>query len=130
VAEGNCPISSWKRITCLLKYVGTEDASANNSNQRNTFGVGYGTADLYRRRVTRALCSLSSQYVKWPDEIARKKISKSIESIYNFPHCVGIADGTLFPLVFEPQTEDTPDYSGRKYGYSYRQWWCVITREE
>ena len=31
---------------------------------------------------------------------------------------MGIADGTLFPLAFEPQTEDAPDYSGRKYGYS------------
>jgi DDE superfamily endonuclease len=32
--------------------------------------------------------------------------------------CVGIADGTLFPLAAEPQTEDAPDYSGKKYGYS------------
>jgi DDE superfamily endonuclease len=31
---------------------------------------------------------------------------------------VWIADGTLFPLAFEPQTVDAPDYSGRKYGYS------------
>jgi DDE superfamily endonuclease len=27
-------------------------------------------------------------------------------------------DGTLFPLAFEPETEDVPNYSGRKYGYS------------
>jgi DDE superfamily endonuclease len=43
---------------------------------------------------------------------------RKIQSKYDFPHCVGIADGTLFPLAFEPQTEDAPDYSGRKYGYS------------
>jgi DDE superfamily endonuclease len=41
-----------------------------------------------------------------------------IHQKYGFPHCCGIADGTLFPLAFEPQTEDAPDYSGRKYGYS------------
>ena len=41
-----------------------------------------------------------------------------MQSMYDFPHCVCIADGTLFPLAFEPQTEDAPDYSGRKYGYS------------
>jgi hypothetical protein len=29
-----------------------------------------------------------------------------------------IADGTLTPLAFEPETEDAPDYSGRKYYYS------------
>jgi hypothetical protein len=39
---------------------------------------------------------------------------------YGFPHCVMIADGTLTstPLAFEPETEDAPNYSGRKYGYS------------
>jgi DDE superfamily endonuclease len=26
--------------------------------------------------------------------------------------------GSLFPLAFKPQTEDAPDYSGRKFGYS------------
>ena len=31
---------------------------------------------------------------------------------------VAIADGTLFPLASEPQTEDAPDYSGCKYWYS------------
>jgi DDE superfamily endonuclease len=31
---------------------------------------------------------------------------------------IGMIDGTLFPLFFAPQTEDAPDYSGRKYGYS------------
>jgi len=28
---------------------------------------------------------------------------------------VGIADGTLFPLAFEPETEDAPDCKGRKH---------------
>jgi hypothetical protein len=26
--------------------------------------------------------------------------------------------GTIFPLVFQPQTDDAPDYIGRKYGFS------------
>jgi hypothetical protein len=39
----------------FLKYVGTEGSGANNSNQRHTFSVGYGTAELYRERVTTAL---------------------------------------------------------------------------
>jgi len=37
---------------------------------------------------------------------------------FGFPHCVGIADGTLFPLAFEPDSQDAPDCSGRKCGYS------------
>ena len=106
------------QLMVFLKYVGTEGSGASNSNQRGTFGVGYGTADLYRARVTKAIRSLYPEYVSWPDVEERRQISKAIETQYGFPHCVGIADGTLFPLAFEPQTEDAPDYSGRKYGYS------------
>jgi hypothetical protein len=54
----------------------------------------------------------------WPDQNERAKISSEIKEKFDFPHCVGIADGTLFPLACEPETEDAPDYSGRKYGYS------------
>jgi hypothetical protein len=36
------------QLMVFLKFVGTEGAGANNSNQRSTFGVGYGTAALYR----------------------------------------------------------------------------------
>ena len=32
-----------------------------------------------------------------------------------FPNVVRIAGGTLFPLAFEPQTEDAPDCKGRKH---------------
>jgi DDE superfamily endonuclease len=106
------------QLMVFLKYVGTEGTGANNSNQRHTFGVGYGTAELYRKRVTIALNSLADEYIKWPDSTERQSISLAIQKEYNFPHCVGIADGTLFPLAFQPQAVDAPDYSGRKYGYS------------
>jgi DDE superfamily endonuclease len=106
------------QLMVFLKYVGTEGAGANNSNQRHTFGVGYGTAEVYRKRVTIALNSLADQYIYWPDAAERQTIAAAIQKDFDFPHCVGIADGTLFPLAFEPNTVDAPDYSGRKYGYS------------
>jgi DDE superfamily endonuclease len=80
--------------------------------------VGYGTAEIYRKRVTVALSSLADEFIKWPDSTERLEISEAIQKEFDFPHCVGIADGTLFPLAFEPQSVDAPDYSGRKYGYS------------
>jgi len=46
----------------------------------------------------------------WASEV------RGIES--DFPNCVRIADETLFPLAFEPETADAPDHSGRKYGFS------------
>jgi hypothetical protein len=106
------------QLMVFLKYIGTEGSGASNANQRSTFGVGYGTATLYRRRVAAALRSLREQYIRWPDAQERKEISRAIQQTYDFPHCVGIADGTLTPLAFEPETMDAPDYSGRKYGYS------------
>ena len=106
------------QLMVFLKYVGTEGAGASNGNQRSTFGIGYGTASLYRDRVTKALWSLSKEYIRWPDEDERTEIAREIQQLYHFPHCVAIVDGTLFPLAFEPYTMDAPDYSGRKYGYS------------
>lgn len=45
-------------------------------------------------------------------------IAGRIYEACGLPNCVGIIDGTLFPLAFRPQTEDAPDYKGRKYSYS------------
>ena len=106
------------QLMTWLKFVGTEGSGASNHNQRNTFGIGYGTGSSFRRRVTKSIRSLKDQYYYWPGEPERKIIAKEIFTRYDFPHCVSIADGTLFPLAFEPETEDAPDYSGRKYGYS------------
>ena len=106
------------QLLTWLKYVGTEGNGASNPNQRNTFLIGSGTADLYRKRVTAAIGSLREEYIQWPGEEERKVIAREIYAKYQFPHCVSIADGTLFPLAFEPECEDAPDYSGRKFGYS------------
>jgi DDE superfamily endonuclease len=106
------------QLMTFLRYIGTEGSGASNANQRNTFGIGYGTATAYRERVTTVIRSLSKEYIRWPDPEERKKISMEMLKQYGFPHCVMIADGTPTPLAFEPETEDAPDYSGRKYGYS------------
>lgn len=106
------------QLMVFLKYIGPEGSGASNANQCHTFSIGYGTSAKYRKRVTRALLSLRDRYVYWPNLDERKKIAREIHQLYGFPHCVAIADGTLFPLASEPQTEDAPDYSGRKYGYS------------
>jgi hypothetical protein len=107
------------QLMVFLKYLGSEGSAGSNRNQRHVFSIGSGTALLYRKRVTRAIMSLRDKYYFWPKEEERKQIALAIHEKYNFPHCVGIADGTLFPLAFEPQSDDAPDFSGRKYGYSF-----------
>ena len=106
------------QLMVFLKYVGTEGAGSNSRNQRQMFGIGQGTADLFRDRVMRAILKLRPTYYNWPDKEERKKLAKKVLKKTGFPNVVGIADGTLFPLAFEPETEDAPDYKGRKHTYT------------
>lgn len=106
------------QLMTLLRYLGTEGSGGSNEDLRCDFGCGRGTAELYKRRCVTALSSLRNQVITWPDEAERQEISHRILEKYQFPNCVGLIDGTLFPLSSQPQTVDAPDYSGRKYGYS------------
>lgn len=111
-----CPVE--QQLMVFLKFIGTEGDGASNSGQRNTFCIGYGTATTYQSRVVEALLSLRDEFISWPDADERLGIAKAFHEMADFPRCVGIVDGTLFPLAFAPQTKDAPDYSGRKFQYS------------
>ena len=106
------------QLMVLLKYLGTEGSGGSNLNLRSVFGIGEGTAELYRDRVVEALLSLQEATITWPDAAERKAIAERFDNHFGWPHCVGIIDGTLFPLAFRPQSDDAADYSGRKHAYS------------
>jgi hypothetical protein len=117
--EGNrkqAPIEH--QLLVLLMYLGTSGSGASNARLRGFFGVGAGTIELYRNRCVTAIRSLRQHAITWPDAKERKLIARRIFDEYHWPQTVGIADGTLFPLMYEPQSEDAPDYSGRKFKYS------------
>lgn len=54
------------QILVLLKYLGTEGNQANNRGLGGHFGIGSGTAQLYRDRALLALLSLQSQRIFGP----------------------------------------------------------------
>jgi len=54
--------------------------------------------------------------IKWPDEEERKAISAWIKHAHGFANCVGLIDGTLFPLAFAP-SQNAEDYFTRKGNY-------------
>ena len=118
VKEGRPQAPVVHQLMVFLKYIGTEGAGSNSRNQRQMFGIGQGTADVYRDRVMRAILKLRPTYYNWPDKDERKRLSKKVFNKTGFPNVVGIADGTLFPLAFEPETEDAPDYKGQKHTYT------------
>ena len=60
------------QLMTWLKFVGTEGSGGNNSNQRTTFKISCGAAEIYRRRVTQAIRSLKAEYIHWPSPAERK----------------------------------------------------------
>jgi hypothetical protein len=102
----------------MLKYLGTEGNNANNRALGNHFGIGEGTAEIYRERAMEAVISLESQAMFWPDIDERREIAIRFKATYGtFSNCVGIADGTLLPLAFKP-TLDGESYLCRKRFYA------------
>ena len=106
------------QLMVFLKTIGTEGSGANGLNNRHTFLIGKGTTNVFCRRVTEAIMSMHEECVFWPCAAEHVKLARICFEDSGFPHCVGIANGTLFPLAFEPESVDAPDYSGRKFPYS------------
>ncbi|KAG7343879.1 DDE superfamily endonuclease [Nitzschia inconspicua] len=109
------------QLLAFLEYIGTEGGSvASDTKQRNTVSLGHDdTFEKDRKRVMGAILSLRDQYLQWPDGEEREKIASEIHQLYGFPDCVGIADGTHFPLAHKPRSSDAFAYSTRKHRYSF-----------
>ena len=116
--KGNRQAPVEHQLMVFLKYLGTEGSGASDPDLRNIFAIGKGTAQKYRDRCAKALASLADEVITWPDADERKDIAMQFFKEYGWPNLVSVADGTLFPFAFAPETDDAPDYSGRKYGYS------------
>lgn len=106
------------QLMTLLKFLGSEGTASSNPDLRNVFNTGHGTNLLYVRRAVQALRNIREAFLSWPDTEERDAIAAGILEKSGLPNCVGIIDGTLFPLAFAPQTEDAPDYKGRKHLYT------------
>eukprot|EP00977_Amphora_coffeiformis_P014162 scaffold3890_cov159-Amphora_coffeaeformis.AAC.2 len=106
------------QLMTLLKFLGSEGTASSNPDLRNVFNTGHGTNLLYVRRAVQALRNIRNAFVKWPTEEEGKDIAAAILEKSGLPNCVGIIDGTLFHLAFAPQTQDVPDYKGRKHLYT------------
>lgn len=107
------------QLLVFLHYLGTEGSGQSDKGQRSVFRKGQGSGRQWSRRVCRAIIEcLEDDYLRWPDAEERQDISERIRKQHYFPNCVGLIDGTLTPLAFRPETEDAPDYKGRKVLYS------------
>ena len=106
------------QLMAFLFYVGTSGSGASNPWLRSMFGIGRGSAELYKHHCVKAIQSLGPDAISWPDETEREEIAKHVMAEYGWLQCIAVANGTLFPLTYAPQSKDTPDYPGWKHMYS------------
>jgi hypothetical protein len=100
----------------LLKFLGSSGNDATAPKHALFFGLGSGSIPNYIERAVVAVLKVKETTVTWPDEQERKEIAERIAADFDFVNCIGIIDGTLFPLEFKPSLNGE-DYFTRKGGY-------------
>ena len=117
--RGRKQLKSQHQLLVLLAFLRTEGDGMSNQHGRTNFYVAYGTVDNFKDRVVTAILDvLYKDNYYWPDEAERRQIAGRFQLKHGIPNCVGVADGTMFPLAFKPQRSDYQDFHGRKHLYS------------
>nr|XP_012235054.1 PREDICTED: LOW QUALITY PROTEIN: putative nuclease HARBI1 [Linepithema humile] len=111
--ERNEMIPAEKQLLLSLWRFATPD-SYRSIIQR--FNVGHATAIRAVRRVSAALCKLSSQYIVWPTGNNIEEIVFGFSSISNFPNTIGAIDGTHINIP--APKENAEAYVNRKGRHS------------
>ncbi|KAE9305281.1 hypothetical protein PR003_g21538 [Phytophthora rubi] len=116
-SRGSCPFRGGAELhmMVLLKCLGSFGNDSTWSKQAQFLGLGKGTIGDYFRRASASVLALEGSTLVWPDQVERKQISRRIYRKYGFVNCIGMADGTLFPLEFKPETKGEAYYSRKGY---------------
>lgn len=116
--HGPNQVNTMFQLLIFLWYMGIDGNGNSNHRMRLFFHCGVGTIQKAKRRVLTSLLALKTTAIHWPDAEERLEIAKRFQDKFDFPHCVFIIDGTLFPLSTKPQLDDAAGYNGRKLGYT------------
>ena len=103
----------WQQLAVALDRPGNYGNEASIGRTQKLWGIGHGTCALFTTRVLKALESLSSKYVKWPDEDKRRATSRRMAQA-GFWGSIGFIDVTTIPLAQKPAV----GYYDRKQRYS------------
>jgi len=80
-------------------------------------GISKDLVNDYVIRACNATLKLQEQVIKWPDKEEHQNISARIRKVHG--HCIGVIDGTLFPLAFAPLVNGEDHYT-RKGDYAIK----------
>ena len=105
-------------ILAVLYFLGVQGNTASPTWMMNSLGVGKGSVNSLVEWGINAILSLKEEAITWPSATHEwNETSKQVKKKSGFPNCVGIIDGTLLPLQYQP-TVNEEDYKGRKLSYS------------
>jgi len=106
-------------IMVFLRYLGSYGNEASLQKIGLVMGMSKGAVNDCVIRVSQAILKLQKKVIRWPDEEERKQIGSRIKQAHGFVNCVGLIDGTLFPLAFAP-TLNAEDFFKRKGNYAIK----------
>jgi hypothetical protein len=104
-------------VAVFSLFVGRQYSAADQQSIRNSLLIGGGTEPLFCDCVVEALMHLQPLYLRWSNAAKPREMGNRMEA-RGFPLCVGIAYGTLFPLMEKPMRKDYSVFHGRKHPYS------------
>ena len=92
------------QLAIALCCFGSNGNGAAIHRLKNFFTVGYGTINLYTKRVITALLHFRKTLLVWPNSEEQLEISQVMHQ-EGFPGCIGFIDGTKIPLSQKPERD-------------------------
>jgi len=111
--------ASMLHVMVFLKFLGSYGNAAALQKIGHMLGISKGAVNDYIKRTCDAILKHREQVIKWPSIEERRNISGRIRKVHGFVNCIGLIDGTLFPLAFAP-TLNGEDYYTRKGDYAIK----------
>ena len=117
-APGGRPSDPFElRLLTFLKFIGTNGTDGSLGKVGELVGCSTGSVVNFVEDVVGVILLKKTDYLGWPEPWERQRIARDFSEDYDFPHCIGIVDGTLFPLKYKPSANGE-DYYTRKGNYA------------
>jgi len=111
--------ASMLHVMVLLKFLGSYGNAAAMQKIGHMMGISKGAVNDYVMRTCDAILKHCEWVIKWPSIKEWRNISGRIIKAHGLVNCIGLIDGTLFPLAFAP-TLNGKDYYTRKGDYAIK----------
>jgi len=110
---------SMLHIMVLLKYLGSYGNDTYLQKIGRAMGISKGAVNECVMQASSAFPKLQKKVIRWPYDEDWKRISGRINNVHGILNCVGLIDGTLFPLAFALMLSGE-DYFTRKGNYAVK----------